>query len=261
MQRERTKRPLKTRLTRRSWCRSTRALPKWPSSLADTYCAELNKLKAAYECGGSRAVSKAIARLSADNPIGCALLLAALFPEMMREPARMRSLIPGSPKAICARYLRTLSARSQSHRPQSTNLAPVYVRGRAEALEGWGEDGHNFAPMPMLRAGEAGEHSAAGDNGGIGMRVGLVLASCVISGALGAGIDHYWDDLVLLARSKMQTTQTASSPAAEEQNKPAEVLGDRVKCDVRFGELHLPDEEYRSFFDHCMGHARSATAQ
>jgi hypothetical protein len=96
--------------------------------------------------------------------------------------------------------------------------------------------------------------------GGIGMRLGLVLASCVISGALGAGIDHYWDDLVLLARSKMQTTQTAS-PAVEEQNKQVEVLGDRVKCDVRFGELHLADEEYRSFFDHCMGHARSATAQ
>jgi hypothetical protein len=91
------------------------------------------------------------------------------------------------------------------------------------------------------------------------MRASSVLVACVISGALGAGIDHYWDDLVHLARSKMQMTQTAS-PAVE-QKKETEVLGDRVRCDVRFGELHLPDEEYRSFFDRCMGHAKSATAQ
>jgi hypothetical protein len=42
-------------------------------------------------------------------------------------------------------------------------------------------------------------------------------------------------------------------PASEEKN--VEVLGDRVRCDVRYGELHLPESEYRSFFDKCMGSA------
>jgi hypothetical protein len=59
-----------------------------PSLLTDADWAELNKLKAAHESGGSRAVSKAIARLSAEDPIACARLLAALFPEMMRERAK-----------------------------------------------------------------------------------------------------------------------------------------------------------------------------
>ena len=32
-----------------------------------------------------------------------------------------------------------------------------------------------------------------------------------------------------------------------------EVLGDRVRCDVRYQELKLPESEYRAFFDRCMG--------
>jgi hypothetical protein len=32
-----------------------------------------------------------------------------------------------------------------------------------------------------------------------------------------------------------------------------EVLGDKVRCDFRVSELHLPDSAYRSFFDRCMG--------
>jgi hypothetical protein len=67
-------------------------MPKWPidevedpSSLTDTDWAELNKLRAAYERGGSRAASKAVARLSAEDPVGCVRLLGALFPEMIRE--------------------------------------------------------------------------------------------------------------------------------------------------------------------------------
>jgi hypothetical protein len=91
------------------------------------------------------------------------------------------------------------------------------------------------------------------------MRARSVLVLCVISGALGAGIDHYRDDLVHLARSKMEAAHTAAT--AVEPKKEVDILGDRVRCDVRFGELQLPDEEYRSFFDRCMGQAKSATAQ
>jgi hypothetical protein len=94
------------------------------------------------------------------------------------------------------------------------------------------------------------------------VRTGFVL--CLVSGALGAGIDHYWTDLVPLVtpllQSKPAATQTAAAPASD-QKKAEEVLGDRVRCDVRFGELHLPNDEYRAFFDRCMGTPQSAAAQ
>ena len=35
--------------------------------------------------------------------------------------------------------------------------------------------------------------------------------------------------------------------------KKVEVLGDRVRCDVRYQELKLPASEYRAFFNRCMG--------
>jgi hypothetical protein len=36
-------------------------------------------------------------------------------------------------------------------------------------------------------------------------------------------------------------------------SKNVEVLGNRVRCDVRYEELKLPESEYRVFFDRCMG--------
>jgi hypothetical protein len=35
--------------------------------------------------------------------------------------------------------------------------------------------------------------------------------------------------------------------------KNVKVLGDRVRCDVRYQELKLPESEYRAFFKRCMG--------
>ena len=83
------------------------------------------------------------------------------------------------------------------------------------------------------------------------MRLGLVLALCLVSAAVGAGIDHYWTNLGNWLPTK-QSEAVQTTPLPLEQNN-AEVLGDRVRCDVRFGELHLPDSAYRSFFDRCMG--------
>jgi hypothetical protein len=86
------------------------------------------------------------------------------------------------------------------------------------------------------------------------MRVGLVIVLCLVSAAIGAGIDHYWSVLVPASEpSHTGKVQTTSSPAPAA--KDADVLGDRVRCDVRFSELHLPDSAYRSFFDKCMGNA------
>ena len=53
-----------------------------------------------------------------------------------------------------------------------------------------------------------------------------------------------------------ETVQTIKPSASEK--KKVEVLGDRVRCDVRFTELGLPVSEYRSFFDQCMGSAASS---
>jgi hypothetical protein len=94
---------------------------------------------------------------------------------------------------------------------------------------------------------------------GFTMRAAVVFALCIISGATGAGIDHYWNEIVLAAQTRTGLMQTAAPPS--DQKKETQVLGNRVRCDVRFSELHLPEEEYRSFFDRCMGNDRSAHAQ
>jgi hypothetical protein len=69
-------------------------MPKWPfdqvadpAGLTDADWAELNKLKAAYESGGSKALSKAFRELAVD-PILSVRVIGALFPEMMREQIR-----------------------------------------------------------------------------------------------------------------------------------------------------------------------------
>jgi hypothetical protein len=83
------------------------------------------------------------------------------------------------------------------------------------------------------------------------MKLGSVLALCIVSAAIGAGIDHYWGVLAPSLRpGQSESVQATPAPA---QQKDTEVLGDRVRCDVRFGELHLPDSAYRSFLDRCMG--------
>jgi hypothetical protein len=88
------------------------------------------------------------------------------------------------------------------------------------------------------------------------MRFRSAFAMCLISAGIGAGLDHYWDNLVPMVRARIAALQGTAPPA--EEKKQIEVLGDRVKCDVRFAELHLADEEYRAFFDRCMGQERSA---
>jgi hypothetical protein len=86
------------------------------------------------------------------------------------------------------------------------------------------------------------------------VRFSLVFVLCVIFAAIGAGIDHYWEDAVFLLLPKHPETVEATKPSASEDKK-VEVLGDRVRCDVRFTELGLPVSEYRSFFDKCVGSA------
>jgi hypothetical protein len=87
------------------------------------------------------------------------------------------------------------------------------------------------------------------------MRAISVVALCIVSAAVGAGIDHYWNDLSSLAG--LDWAKRASSPRSNaSETKPTtadpwaagrgEVLGDRVQCDVRYQELKLPESEYRA---------------
>jgi hypothetical protein len=64
------------------------------------------------------------------------------------------------------------------------------------------------------------------------MRLSVVLALCVISAAIGAAVDHYWTDALLLLRPRQApSAEPTTSPRSQEK---VEVLGDRVRCDVRF---------------------------
>jgi hypothetical protein len=97
------------------------------------------------------------------------------------------------------------------------------------------------------------------------MRPIALVVLCAISAAVGASADHYWTQLSSLAGldwGKPTSSVQANAPDAKTTtaNRSAgrdEVLGDRVRCDVRYQELKLPESEYRAFFDHCMGNTAS----
>jgi hypothetical protein len=81
-----------------------------------------------------------------------------------------------------------------------------------------------------------------------------VCALCIISAVIGAGIDHYLPLMLEQGSSHLQqavTPKAAVAGPAVEGN--ADVLGDRVRCDVRYQELKIPESEYQSFKRKCMG--------
>ncbi len=99
------------------------------------------------------------------------------------------------------------------------------------------------------------------------MRPISVIVLCGISAGVGAGIDHYWDKLPYIGEMNWNKLRSfaGSSNAPEIERTTAnppgggkvEVLGDRVRCDVRYTELKIPESEYRTFFDQCMGNTAS----
>jgi hypothetical protein len=86
-----------------------------------------------------------------------------------------------------------------------------------------------------------------------------VCALCIISTAVGAGIEPYFEksiDKALTQVIRGHHLQQAVGPkaaAAAPADANVEVLGDRVKCDVRYQELKIPPEEYQPFKRKCMG--------
>ena len=55
------------------------------SGLTDADWALINKLRAAYETGGKKALKKALAELVKDDPVRFVVVIGAIFPGMIRE--------------------------------------------------------------------------------------------------------------------------------------------------------------------------------
>jgi hypothetical protein len=86
-----------------------------------------------------------------------------------------------------------------------------------------------------------------------------VGALCIISAVLGAGIEHYFGAAIeqgvaeLIPGPQWQQAVSPKAAVAAPAGANADVLGDRVKCDVRYQELKIPADEYQSFKRKCMG--------
>ncbi len=80
-----------------------------------------------------------------------------------------------------------------------------------------------------------------------------VCALCIISAAIGAGIDHYFAAALEQGGPHLQQAVSPKAAVAAPAEANAEVLGDRVKCDFRYQELKIPPGEYQSFKRKCMG--------
>ena len=76
-----------------------------------------------------------------------------------------------------------------------------------------------------------------------------VCALCIISTAVGAGIEVAIEQ----GAPHLQQAVTPKAAVAAPTDVNVEVLGDRVKCDVRYQELKIPPDEYQSFKRKCMG--------
>src|SRR6516162_343456 len=80
-----------------------------------------------------------------------------------------------------------------------------------------------------------------------------VCALRIVSVAIGAGTDHYFAGAIGQAARHLQQAVTTKAAVAAPVEMNVEVLGDRVKCDVRYQELKIPADEYQAFKRKCMG--------
>ncbi len=84
-------------------------------------------------------------------------------------------------------------------------------------------------------------------------RAFAVCALCIISAAVGAGIDHYLPLVIEQGGPQLTQAVTLKAATAAPAEMNVEVLGDRVRCDVRYRELKIPPDEYQPFKRKCMG--------
>ena len=80
-----------------------------------------------------------------------------------------------------------------------------------------------------------------------------VCALCIISAAVGAAVDHYFAVAIEQGGPRLQQAVSSNAAVAAPAEMNVEVLGDRVRCDVRYQELKILPSEYQSFKRKCMG--------
>ena len=80
-----------------------------------------------------------------------------------------------------------------------------------------------------------------------------VCAFCIVSAAVGAGIDHYFAVAIEQSAPQLERAVSPKAAVAATADTNVEVLGDRVRCDVRYQELKIPPTEYQAFKRKCMG--------
>jgi hypothetical protein len=80
-----------------------------------------------------------------------------------------------------------------------------------------------------------------------------VCALCIISAVVGAAVDHYFAVAIEQGGPRLERAVAPKAAVAAPAEMNVEVLGDRVRCDIRYQELKIPPDEYQSFKRKCMG--------
>jgi hypothetical protein len=89
---------------------------------------------------------------------------------------------------------------------------------------------------------------------GVGMAKAIaVCALCIASAAVGAAVDRYFAVAIEQGGPQLERAVSPKAAVAAPAEMNVEVLGDRVRCDVRYQELKIPPSEYHSFKRKCMG--------
>jgi hypothetical protein len=80
-----------------------------------------------------------------------------------------------------------------------------------------------------------------------------VCALCIISAAVAEGIYYYSGAMIDQGGPQLERAESPKAAVAATADTNVEVLGDRVRCDVRYQELKIPSTEYQAFKRKCMG--------
>ena len=89
---------------------------------------------------------------------------------------------------------------------------------------------------------------------GEGMAKPFVIgAACAICAAVAAGIYYYSGAMIDQGGPQLERAESPKAAVAATADTNVEVLGDRVRCDVRYQELKIPPTEYQAFKRKCMG--------
>ena len=80
-----------------------------------------------------------------------------------------------------------------------------------------------------------------------------VCALCIASAAVGAAVDRYFAVAIEQGGPQLERAVSPKAAVAATAGTNVEVLGDRVRCDVRYQELKISPDAYQSFKRKCMG--------